>query len=179
MHACTTFTMAGLRVLITGGAGFVGQAIVERIARTRNWHMAVLDIQKIIPSTLLERNVDYYSIDVRDADAVLEAVRSCQPQVIIHTANIVPQGLERYSRIGAERIHSVNVNGTRNILEAARMTGVQALVYTSSVQVIGDDLTQQCANMNEDTPVPSKSLVYGETKVHIEDMGREVVADMS
>jgi sterol-4alpha-carboxylate 3-dehydrogenase (decarboxylating) len=59
----------------------------------------------------------------------------------------------------------VNVEGTRNMLAAARESGVEAFVYTSSCCCVTDNMSIQYPNIDESWPLSHQSLVYGESKV--------------
>lgn len=60
---------------------------------------------------------------------------------------------------------NVNVNGTRNMLAAAKAAGTRAFVWTGSFTAVTDDMRHQYANIDERWPTSSHSLIYGESKV--------------
>lgn len=158
--------MDRLRILVTGGSGFVGSTIVQSLAQAHpEWRVSIVDLQQPPASV---KHLDFYRTNVTDADGVLHAVQQARPNVIVHAAGIVPTGLNRYSRTGGKHVFELNVGGTGNILSAAKSCNVQALVLTSSSQVIADDLWHEYPNMNENVPVPASSLVYGESKAMAE-----------
>ena len=160
------------RVLITGGSGFVGATIVQLLHRVHpGWIITVLDIKPRaagkwgpeIPNA--DENIDFIEASVTDFEAVKRAIEQARPTVFVHTAGLVPGGLDRYSQKNREGVFRVNVEGTRNVLAAAKELGVKCFVYTGSCTSITDDLDHEYPNFNESVPFPDKSLVYGESKV--------------
>ena len=121
--------------LVTGGAGFIGSNIVDEL-RTRGEKVRILDDF----STGREENIRHFADDVqvirgdiRDVDAVHEAVRGAD--YVIHQA-----ALASVQRSIDQPIESseVNIQGTLNLLEAARRHSVRRFVYASSSSVYGD-----------------------------------------
>jgi len=160
--------MAEVNLLLTGGAGFVGAAIADRLLETHpDYKITVLDIKPEGGYCLKLQSVSYMQVDLRRREEVLRAVEITRPNVIVHTAGIIPAGASRYNRTTKKAVDEMNIQGTLNILEAAKVCGVRALVYTSSCTVLTDDLDHDFANYNERTPIPPKSLIYGESKVEI------------
>lgn len=93
------------------------------------------------------------------------AISVVKPDVVIHTAGVVPLLADRFSRRLEQEAWKVNVEGTRNLLEAAAQNGVEAFIYTSSCCVTTDDFRVPYPNIHEGWPTSPTSLVYGETKV--------------
>ena len=111
-----------MKVLVTGGTGFVGTAILHEL-RTRG-----LDVRALVRSTRSAERVQALQIepafgDVTDASSVLAAARGCTH--VIHLVAII-----RGSRSEFER---VMVGGTHNVIAAARTAGVQRLVQMSAL----------------------------------------------
>ena len=120
-----------MRVLVTGGTGYLGQAIV-RALRARGHSPVVLARRPPKTSGVFsalsasEKTPDVFiQGDVRDRDAVVAAARGCD--ACIHTAALVAVWRPR-----AADFDDVNVGGLRHVLEAVRTHGLQRVVYTSS-----------------------------------------------
>lgn len=84
------------RLLITGGSGFVGSAIVEAQREQHSeWALTVFDLR--LPAEA-KADVIYKTGDISDAAHVDEVIAQVQPTVIIHSAGIVPPLASRYGR---------------------------------------------------------------------------------
>ena len=153
----------GISVLITGGVGFLGTFIVEATsAQHPEWHITVLDLN--LPK-IPKNNIAYEIGDVTDLASVTAIVEKAKPNVIIHTAGLVPELAGRYGRKLRNRVFDINVNGTRNMLTAAKNAGVEAFVWTGSCCAVTDDMRYQYPNIDERWPTSNTSLIYGESKV--------------
>jgi nucleoside-diphosphate-sugar epimerase len=119
--------MSGVpKVLITGGAGFLGVNLC-RYLLARGYALASLDIAEFDAPDLAGR-VEVFQGDVRQPADVERAMRGCV--FVVHAAAALPL----YS---AEEIHSTDFVGTRVVLEAARAAGVRRVVQISSTAVYG------------------------------------------
>ncbi|OSD08733.1 NAD-P-binding protein [Trametes coccinea BRFM310] len=139
----------GRRYIVIGGAGFLGGWIVlHLIARGEDpRRIRILDIRRPVRQDLLEgpaAEVDFCQVDVSDAAAVEAAFRKPWPNTaldgepeppltVFHTAAII-RFYERDPKLQGYS-DRVNVQGTQNIVDAARKVGARTLVYTSSGSV--------------------------------------------
>lgn len=162
--------MAGARVLITGGHGFVGVAIITALLE----HFPGCDITVLDKSTEKSghvrkgENFRSLQVDITSPADVKTALQEARPDLVIHTAGYVPPLSQRYSRHIDSLVKQINVEGTRNVLEAAIESGCRGLIYTSSCCAVTDDLHGYFANIDEQWPVSTHSLPYGESKVEAE-----------
>ena len=153
-------------VLLTGGTGFVGRAIIDAAKEKHpDWAITVLDLQS--PSQP-KSNVKYIVGDITVAEEVHRIVEEINPTVIVHTAGIVPDLANRYMRRQKDLVWNINVNGTANILDAARICGIEAVVWTGSCTAVTDDMRFQYPNIDETCPTSDHSLIYGESKVSMD-----------
>ena len=113
------------RVLVTGGAGFIGSHVVDRLLVARH-EPVVLDLR---PSPYhCRREVDTQIADVRDPDAVRRAMRGCD--AVVHMAAAADVGQVESEPADAENLNS---RGTLNVLQAARDARVGRVVYASTI----------------------------------------------
>jgi nucleoside-diphosphate-sugar epimerase len=138
--------------LVTGGSGYFGSLLVERLV-ARGESVRVLDI-----SDASDRppGVEFVQGDIRDANAVAEAVARCD--VVYHNVAQVPLAKD------PSLLRTVNVDGTRVLLDAARRAKVAKIVHTSSSAVFG----VPTHNPVLPTTVPRPQEAYGEAKLAAE-----------
>ena len=154
-----------ISVLITGGRGFLGSFIVDTVLEQHpEWAVTVLDIKYPAVSRV---QVSYEAGDVTDASSTEAIVKKLSPDVIIHSAGMVPELASRYGRKQKDLVFNINVHGTCNMLAAAKAAGTRAFVYTGSCTAVTDDMRYQYANIDERWPTSSHSLIYGESKVSL------------
>jgi UDP-glucose 4-epimerase len=126
------------KVLVTGGAGFIGSHIVEALLK-RGFDVGVLDDFSTGERSNLGRDPSRLRLhvgDIRDADFVKSTVSGYE--AIIHQAALV--SVTR-SVEDPKRTSSVNVDGTLNLLVAAKDANIQRFVYASSSSVYGETAT--------------------------------------
>ena len=150
-----------MKALVTGGAGFIGSHIAERLAS--NGHsVAVLDnfsSGKRGHLAGFESKVAVFEGDIRDPTGLAEAMRGCE--VVFHEAAIVSVP---YSVEHPLETHDVNILGTLHVLEAARRAKVRRVVFASSAAVYGDEPTLP----KVETMVPRPITPYGVEKITAE-----------
>ena len=124
-----------MKVLITGGAGFIGSNLVLGLL-ARGMTVRVLDNYssgKRRNLEDLEGDVEVLEGDIRDMEACERACRGME--AVLHQAAL---GSVAMSIEDPEATHAVNVNGTLNMLLAARKSGVRRFLFASSSSVYGD-----------------------------------------
>lgn len=156
MTANAGSTGAGIRVLVTGGGGFLGRALLREIAKPGSGvaFARVLDLD--VSQLEAGPRVEAIPGDVCDAALVRDACRDVD--VVVHAASLVDWG-----QTTPERLEEVNVGGTRNVVEACRGAGVCGLVYTSTMDVVCG--SAPVVDADETTPFPSRfTNEYARTK---------------
>lgn len=124
---------AGDRVVVTGAAGFIGSA-VTRVLLDRGAHVVVVLEPGADQASVDGLAVERVGADLRDAAALRKAIDGAR--AVFHVA-----ALYRFWSPDPNEFYDVNVGGTLNVLDAARQTGCERVVYTSTVGTIGLDGT--------------------------------------
>ncbi len=150
----------GLRCLVTGSAGFVGSNLVRALL-ARGCEAHGFDRA---PAPFESPKLSWFRGDIRDGAALREACEGVD--TIFHTAAMI-ETLTHTPRAFAELVRSVNVEGTRAVLQAAREAGVRRLVHTSSIVTASGD---EHRGVTEATPYSTASDLYASTKVASEQL---------
>lgn len=164
--------VVGLRVLVSGGAGFIGSHTVDRFL-AEGFEVVVLDslrsgsLENVV-SHVGENGFSFVLGDVRDVELVRRVVRD--GDCVVHLAALV--SVPESTRDPA-LAYDINVNGTLNLLRACVDSGVRRFVYASSCAVYGD---VERLPIKEDSPTKPQSP-YGASKLEAENLVRKYYAD--
>ncbi len=122
------------RVLVTGGAGFIGSHLVEQlVAGDRT--VRVLEKPGVPTTHLPENDIEIVFADIRDAEAVEHAAHGCD--IVLHLA----ANPNLWAR-DPDEFEQVNHQGTRHVLTAARAAGARRTVYVSTESILAPPRTQ-------------------------------------
>lgn len=145
-----------VKVLVTGGGGFLGGAIVKRLLE-RDWDVHAF--QRGSYPQLVQAGVTVHRGNLADAEGLRLAIRGCD--LVIHTA-------AKAGVWGSYReYHQANVQGTQNVLDACLRAGVARMVYTSSPSVCFTGRDEN--GINESAPYARRYLAhYPRTKAEAE-----------
>jgi UDP-glucuronate 4-epimerase len=155
-------------ILVTGGAGFIGSHLAERLLREGKRLAIVDNLDDYYDPGLKRANLDevracgpceFFAADIRDTDKLREVFENFQPEVVVHLA--ARPGV-RPSFLDPDTYVSVNVLGTARLLEISRQSGVRRFVFASSSSVYGES-TQ--APFREDACTTRPLSIYAATKV--------------
>ena len=150
-----------MKVLVTGGNGFLGSAICVQLAAQGH---TVRAFNRSAPTQAAIRDIEQWRGDIVDCDAVLAAAEGVD--AIVHSAGRVGAWGE------AQEYHDINVRGTEHVLAACARHGIRRFVFTSSPSVVqcGRDIEGD----DESLPYPVHfASVYAQTKALAE---RQVLA---
>ncbi|HVM53887.1 MAG TPA: GDP-mannose 4,6-dehydratase [Acidimicrobiales bacterium] len=155
----------GVKVCVTGGEGFIGSHLVERLVR-EGASVRVLALYNPFGrygwlDPAVHTDVELLPGDVRDRGRTFEAVDGTE--VVFHLAAL---GGIPYSYVAPESYVQVNVEGTVNVAEAARRAGVRRLVHTSTSETYG---TARTVPIAEDHPMQPQSP-YSASKIGADNM---------
>jgi len=157
--------MTKQKILVTGGNGFLGRAIVDELledSKVLN-HDVIRILDKNENSFITDSRIEYLQGDVRNYEDVNKACKGMN--VVFHTAAIVDWGI-----IPENEVLDINVGGTENIIKACKETKVEVLVFTSSLDAVYSG--KPLVNIDESQPYPKihrtsycKSKFLGEKRV--------------
>jgi UDP-glucose 4-epimerase len=156
------FPSAVKRVLLTGGAGFIGSHVLDLLATT-GVHFTIYDNmsngrREYIEDHMSRPNVDYHQADIMDLERLIEAVRG--HDLVWHLA-------ANTDIIGSHEQPSRDLNdcavGTFNVVEAMRRTGVRDIIFASSGAVYGDLCNER--SVTEDAGPLLPVSTYGAGKI--------------
>jgi UDP-glucuronate 4-epimerase len=155
-------------ILITGGAGFIGSHLVDRLLAEGGWRITVVDDfndfydpaikRESVRARLANPNYDLVEADIRNQAALEQAFAGSGFDCIVHLAaraGVRPSLKE--PRLYVE----TNINGTLNLLELARTHGVKQFVFGSSSSVYGMNAK---VPFSEDDPIFNPISPYAATK---------------
>ncbi len=158
-----------MKILVTGGTGFVGSAVVRRLLLSGH------DVRALVRADGDRQNLSGLAVelatgDLNDASSLALACNGCEG--LFHVA----ADYRLWAGDGT-RMNGVNVDGTRNLVLAALDAGISRIVYTSSVATLG--IRADGVPGDEDTPVSFADMigVYKQSKFRAEEAIREMVAD--
>lgn len=158
--------LTGQKVLIVGGAGFLGQHLIQDLVEIGVHPQDVRVLDKEFPDLHLPGS-SYCKADITDTVSMTEIFLSEKPRVVFHMASPYPFETNRAI------LERVNITGTRNLIESARLVGtVSAFVYTSSSSVIHDHKSP-LQGADESYPVlfePEQPNSYSHTKAMAESI---------
>lgn len=149
-----------MKILVTGASGYIGNRLVHELAE-RGCCVNALVRSSSAADLLQHPNIHVCVGDILDQESLAIAIKDCKQ--VYHTAAVVKAWVKN-----PYDYYTVNVDGTRNVLEAAKQAGIQKLVFTSTCGVIGPSLNHP---MTENDPrVASFSLDYELSKKMSENL---------
>jgi dihydroflavonol-4-reductase len=138
-----------VKTLVTGGTGFVGSHLV-RVLLERGEQVRCLIRKTSRLDNLMDLPIEFVTGDLRNPNSLKEAAKGCD--VVYHCA----ADYRLWSK-DPQEMYASNVEGTRNVMQAALDEGVRRVVYTSTVGCLG--LNHDGTPANEDTPVTIDDMV--------------------
>lgn len=161
----TATTPAAHRVLVTGAAGFLGQGLIAELARQSTCAAVIAVDVREVPAAQRLSGITYLTQDVRDP-ALAHTVAAHHIDTVVHLAAIVTPGKDANRAFE----YSVDVEGSRNVLQACVAHGVQHIVVSSSGAAYGYHADNP-EWLTEDMPLRgNNSFAYSHHKRLVEEM---------
>ncbi|MFB3090146.1 MAG: hopanoid-associated sugar epimerase [Gammaproteobacteria bacterium] len=138
-----------MKTLITGANGFIGSAVMRRLLDVGH------DIRAVVRPGSDRRNLEGFPVEIVEGDlndkvSLEQAVRGCN--VVFHVAADYRLWIP-----DPDNMYQTNVKGTRELMLTSAEAGVEKIVYTSSVAVLG--LNKDGSPANEDTPMAVEDMI--------------------
>ena len=150
-----------MKLLVTGGAGYIGSVVAKQLVE-RGDDVVVLDDLSRGHRAAIPEGAELAEVDLLDAEGVHRVVQDGFDGVLHFAAlALVPESVTN-----PERYWSINVGGTRNVLDAMRAGGVSRLVFSSTCAVYGEP---DRIPMTEELPTRPESP-YGRSKLAVDLM---------
>jgi len=148
-----------MRILVTGGSGFIGQRVVERLVE-RDHNVVVMSRR---PQIFLDapEKVETVSGDIREFSDVMKTVSDSGIDRIIHVAYTLTAEGEANPLLALQ----VNCLGTCNVFEAARLYGIKRVIFCSSIAAYAPTEYYGERAVTEDEDLMKPVSIYGATKV--------------
>jgi UDP-glucose 4-epimerase len=161
--------MSGVRVLVTGGAGYIGSHIITDLLASGQSVLSVDSFRNSRPEVydaiaeITGRRLDHVRVDLRDTDALRAAVARFRPDAAIHLA-----GLKSVAEAAEDPLmyYDVNVGGSISLLRVLEEAGITRIVFSSSATVYG---AARVLPVPETHPL-CPANAYGRSKRHVEDI---------
>lgn len=157
-----------MKVLVTGGSGFIGSVVVRRLLAAGH------EVRCLLRATSRTERIDGLGVervigDVRDPASLRAAADACAATV--HLA-----GLSSWNEIASPLLEEVVVRGTANVLEAAAAAGHRRLVYVSSAAAVNGSERPQVFDETAEFTLDDPALTYSRAKRRAEALCREQAA---
>lgn len=148
-----TISLKNKRILVTGGNGYLGRHLVERLKGE--------GVEVFIIDKYGDASANVFILDIGDLKVVKDAITKIQPDIIFHLAASLnrERNFDQY-----EDTNNVNLIGTQNLLFALRDTNYQNFIFTSTSEVYGSNIAPFV-----ETQLPDAASPYSLTKVFAEN----------
>ncbi len=149
-----------MRVLVTGGTGYVGSTAVD-ILLTKGYSISILDDCSMGHSDNVPTGANFVQGSLLNPDDIARALVDCDAVMHFAGKSLVGESVEK-----PDLYHSVNVDGSRNLLDQMHVAGIKNLVFSSSAATYGEP---RQVPIKEDAPTQPTNP-YGATKLAIDQM---------
>jgi len=149
-----------MRVLVTGGTGYIGATAVEMLLE-QGFEISILDDCSMGHADTVPAGVNFVQGSLLVADQVAQALNGCEAVMHFAGKSLVGESVEK-----PDLYHSVNVDGTRILLDQMRQQSITKIVFSSSAATYGEPKIVPILENSETIPTNP----YGATKLAIDHM---------
>ena len=149
-----------MRVLVTGGTGYIGATAVEMLL-TQGFEISILDDCSMGHADTVPAGVNFVQGSLLDSGQVAQALTGCEAVMHFAGKSLVGESVEK-----PDLYHSVNVDGTRILLDEMRKQSITKIVFSSSAATYGEPKVVPILETSETIPTNP----YGATKLAIDHM---------
>ena len=149
-----------MRVLVTGGTGYIGATAVE-ILLTQGYEISILDDCSMGHADTVPADVRFIQGSLLNPSEVADALTGCDAVMHFAGKSLVGESVEK-----PDLYHSVNVDGTRILLDEMHKQSIKKIVFSSSAATYGEPKTVPILETSETHPTNP----YGATKLAIDHM---------
>ncbi len=149
-----------MRILVTGGAGYIGSVVAEELLNDRHYVVAYDNLSKGHRSAVVN-GAHFVQGDLHDDELLRTTLREQQIEAVVHMA---AYSLVGESCVKPEKYYDNNVIGSLNLLDAIVDTGIKKIVFSSTAATYGEPESQPI----DETARTAPTNPYGETKLAIE-----------
>lgn len=150
-----------MKCLITGGAGFIGSHIQDKLIQLGHT-VAIVDNLRSGKKENLNPKSIFFEVDICDKNKLPEVFSKFKPEVVFHLAaqNEVP-----YSMDHPEEDLDINIKGTLNVLECCRINKTKKVIYSNTGGALYGEVDQKDLSVFEDFTINRPSSYYGVSKL--------------
>jgi dihydroflavonol-4-reductase len=142
-----------MKIFVTGGTGFIGQNTVKRLIESG--HECVCLVRSSSKKEALEKiGCQFVNGDITDKESLIKGMQGCES--VINLANLYSLWEPSISRY-----ETINIEGTRNVMDACLQTGIKKIVHVSSIVTWG---RTSDVPFNEESPIGEHTTEYARTK---------------
>lgn len=149
-----------MKVLVTGGAGYIGSFMVRKLLE-KGYQVVVLDNLSRGHKETIPESVEFIQADITDRDGLGSVFGERGINAVMHFAGLIAVG---ESEEKPELYYENNVTGSKNLFDAASAAGVTKLIFSSSAAVYGDPKKIPIPEDHEKNPTSE----YGKNKLDVE-----------
>ncbi len=166
-----------MKVLLTGGGGYIGSHTLLSLAETTEHELFVFDnfknghkkaIEQVSKST--NKNIEVYEGELLDQEKITNVLAEVQPDAVIHFAALIEAGV---SVVHPTKFFENNVVGSLNLFKAMQENNVRNIIFSSTAAVYG---TPENPEVFETTELKPESA-YGSSKLMVENILRDLIQE--